>query len=589
MTGSANAAGSTPTLIDYESWGSGVRIFSGGPFAYKTTNISVLDLFAGNGGLQDVLAADDPGPIVHLDCIDDRTDGALARIGVRIVELLVHQPRECVDLPSVDRGSSAVSSPGAIKGSLRSLLLHFQGGSTFTKDIIQFHDAIFDRAIEPFEAIFGVAEFSLQVQKPVVGGLTLCRLTLHQRLQEIGDPGRKDPLLEIGQHDFVQGCRQNMATLANGLTLLQFAVLARVMLDLEFASANTPPRFVSIAWWSQPVAATLYLRGKRWSVGWKADFIEVLLRQKRRWKRGESLKAIGRAFGKQSSSIYFLVAPHGGIRPAERRRSRLALTLAEREVVSRGVTAHRSARSIAKLLGRSPSTVSREMSRNGGCDRYRATLADENAWGRARRPKCCKLATNPPLRRAVAGKLRLDWSPEQIAGWLKRTHPEDECNQVSHETIYRSLFVQARGVLKEELLSHLRSKRSMRRSRPVDPSGDKRGHIKDIVSIRQRPAAVEDRAVPGHWEGDLLSGPNNSYIATLVERHTRYVMLAKVAGKDTRTVVAALIKQAKKLPRELYKSLTGERGKELTDHRRFTLATKIDVYFCDPQSPWQRG
>src|SRR5512133_446819 len=308
-----------------------------------------------------------------------------------------------------------------------------------------------------------------------------------------------------------------------------------------------------------------------------------------RWKRGESLKAIGRAFGKQSSSIYFLVAPHGGIRPAERRRSRLALTLAEREVISRGVTAHRSARSIAKLLGRAPSTVSREMSRNGGYDRYRPTLADENAWARSRRPKCCKLATNPQLRQAVAGKLRLDWSPEQIAGWLKRTHPEDACNRLSHETIYRSLFVQARGVLKKELLSHLRSRRSMRRSRPVDPNGDKRGHIKDIVSIRQRPAAVEDRAVPGHWEGDLLSGPNNSYIATLVERHTRYVMLAKVAGKDTQTVVSALIKQAKKLPKELYKSLTWDRGKELTDHRRFTLATKIDVYFCDPPSPWQRG
>ena len=172
-----------------------------------------------------------------------------------------------------------------------------------------------------------------------------------------------------------------------------------------------------------------------------------------RWKRGESLKAIGRAFGKQSSSIYFLVAPHGGIRPAQRRRSRLALTLAEREVISRGVTAHQSARSIARLLGRSPSTVSREMSRNGGCDRYRAALADENAWARARRPKCCKLANSPRLRRAVAAKLRLDWSPEQIAGWLKRTHPEDECNQVSHETIYRSLFVQTRGVLKKELLS----------------------------------------------------------------------------------------------------------------------------------------
>src|ERR1017187_9779669 len=176
--------------------------------------------------------------------------------------------------------------------------------------------------------------------------------------------------------------------------------------------------------------------------------------------------------GKPSSSIYFLVAPHGGFRPPARHRSRLALTLSEREEISRGITGHQSARSIARLLGRSPSTVSREMSRTGGCGRYRAALADENAWARARRPKCCKLANSPRLRRAVARKLRLDWSPEQIAGWLKRTHPEDECNQVSHETIYRSLFVQTRGVLKKELLSHLRSKRSMRRSKPVDPNGD---------------------------------------------------------------------------------------------------------------------
>ena len=304
-----------------------------------------------------------------------------------------------------------------------------------------------------------------------------------------------------------------------------------------------------------------------------------------RWKRGNSsLKAIGRAWQAASSLIYFWLHRNGLV--AQRRRSRLALTLAEREVISRGVTAHRSARSIARLLGRSPSTVSREMSRNGGCDRYRATLADENAWARSRRPKCCKLANSPRLRRAVAGKLRLDWLPQQIAGWLKRTHPEDECNRVSHETIYRSLFVQTRGVLKkEELLSHLRSKRSMRRSKPVDPNGDRRGHIKDIVSIRQRPAAVEDRAVPGHWEGDLLSGPNNSYIATLVERHTRYVMLAKVAGKDTQTVVFALIKRAKKRPKELYKSLTWDRGKELTDHRRFMLATRIDVILFATAKP----
>jgi len=308
-----------------------------------------------------------------------------------------------------------------------------------------------------------------------------------------------------------------------------------------------------------------------------------------RWQNGESLKAIGRAFGKPSSSIYFQVSPYGGIRPRPRRRSRLALTLVEREEISRGIVAHQPIRAIALQVGRSPSTVSREINRNGGYDRYRAATADEHAWARARRPKRCKLAEQPRLRAAVAGKIRLNWSPEQIAGWLKRIYPDDEANRVSHETIYRSLFVQSRGVLKKELLGHLRSKRTVRRSKLADPKGDRRGQIKDLVSIRQRPAAVEDRAIPGHWEGDLLSGSKNSYIATLVERHTRYVMLAKVANKDTQTVVSALIKQAKKLPTELYKSLTWDRGKELADHRRFTLATDIVVYFCDPQSPWQRG
>ncbi len=308
-----------------------------------------------------------------------------------------------------------------------------------------------------------------------------------------------------------------------------------------------------------------------------------------RWQRGESLKAIGRAFGKPSSSIYFQVSPHGGIRPAARRRSRLALTLSERETISRGIAAHQSTRSMARLLGRSPSTVSREISRNGGYYRYRAAQADKQAWVRARRPKPCKLASSARLRQTVARKLRLHWSPEQMAGWLKRTHPEKGSDQVSHETIYRSLFVQARGVLKKELLLHLRSQRRMRRPGPKKWQGDTRGQIKDIVSISERPASVEDRAVPGHWEGDLLSGPKNSYIVTLVERHTRYVMLAKVADKSTQTVISALIKQSKKLPSELYKSLTWDRGKELTDHRRFSLATDIDVYFCDPRSPWQRG
>jgi IS30 family transposase len=308
-----------------------------------------------------------------------------------------------------------------------------------------------------------------------------------------------------------------------------------------------------------------------------------------RWQRGESLKAIGRAFGKPSSSIYFQLAPHGGIRPSARRRSRLALTLLEREEISRGIATQQSARFLARKLGRSPSTVAREISRNGGYDRYRATPADEAAWARTRRPKRCKLAENPRLRRAVASKLRLAWSPEQIAGWLKNVDPEDESQHVSHETIYRSLFVQARGVLKKELLQHLRSRRTIRRSKQAGQHGDRRGQIPDLVSIRERPPTIEDRAVPGHWEGDLLCGAKNSYIATLVERHTRYVMLAKVTDKETQTVVSALIKQAKKLPNELYKSLTWDRGMELADHRRFTLATDIDVYFCDPQSPWQRG
>jgi IS30 family transposase len=246
-------------------------------------------------------------------------------------------------------------------------------------------------------------------------------------------------------------------------------------------------------------------------------------------------------------------------------------------------------RAIATQLGRSPSTISRELHRNGGTTGYRAVKADEAAWDRARRPKRCKLACNPSLSRIIATKLRRLWSPHQIAGWLKREYPEDESHQVSHETIYRSLFIQARGVLKKELQQHLRSQRAIRRSRHANQNRDGRGQITNAVSIRERPASVEDRAVPGHWEGDLIAGSNNSYIATLVERHTRYAMLAKVKNKDTQSVVSALIKQAKKLPRELYKSLTWDRGHELADHQRFTLATDIQVYFCDPSSPWQRG
>jgi IS30 family transposase len=308
-----------------------------------------------------------------------------------------------------------------------------------------------------------------------------------------------------------------------------------------------------------------------------------------RWQRGESLSSIGRGFNKESSSIYFQISPHGGIRPASRHRSHLALTLAERETISRGIVARQSARSMAQQLGRAASTVSREINRNGGRDCYRAAKADKQAWVRACRPKQCKLARYPWLRHTVARKLTMFWSPEQIAGWLKRAYPGQEDHQVSHETIYRSLFVQARGVLKKELMLHLRSQRTMRRPGAKKWQGDARGQIKDMVSISERPAEIKDRAVPGHWEGDLVSGPNNSYVATLVERHSRYVILVKVANKNTKTVISALIKQSRKLPNELYKSLTWDRGKELMNHRQFTLATGIDVYFCDPRSPWQRG
>jgi len=308
-----------------------------------------------------------------------------------------------------------------------------------------------------------------------------------------------------------------------------------------------------------------------------------------RWQRGESLTSIGRLFDRPSSSIFNMLSPTGGIRPPPRQRSRLALTLAEREEISRGLARRQSLRAIATQLGRSPSTISRELQRNGGTECYRAVKADQAAWDRARRPKRCKLVCNQRLGRTVATKLRLQWSPQQVAGWLKCAYPEDESHQVSHETIYRSLFIQARGALKKELQQHLRTQRAIRRSKHAGMKQDRHGQILNMVSIRERPASVEDRAVPGHWEGDLIFGTNNSQIATLVERHTRYVMLAKVGGKDSETVINALIKRAHSLPKELYKSLTWDRGKEMADHQRFTLATNIKVYFCDPQSPWQRG
>jgi IS30 family transposase len=325
------------------------------------------------------------------------------------------------------------------------------------------------------------------------------------------------------------------------------------------------------------------MRKRRWFTA--TELVEVW----DRWQRGESTKEIGRVLDRGGSAVHRQLAVYGGIRPEPRCRSSRALTLVEREEISRGIAAKESIRSMALLLGRAPSTVSREIVRNGGYDSYRASEADERTWERARRPKSCRLARCPRLRELVEEKLAQVWSPEQIAGWLKHSFPDNESLHVSHETIYRSLFIQARGALKKELTAYLRSKRTIRRSAQSSRKGHGGGQIEDMISIRERPASVEDRAVPGHWEGDLIEGSRNTFIATLVERHSRYVMLAKVPNKKTETVVNALIEHAHQLPTELYKSLTWDRGLEMADHKRFTLATDIAVYFCDPRSPWQRG
>jgi IS30 family transposase len=308
-----------------------------------------------------------------------------------------------------------------------------------------------------------------------------------------------------------------------------------------------------------------------------------------RWKSGQCVADIARALGRRNKSgVYRILALEGGIAPIPRRRAVAALRLEEREEISRGIAASRSVRWIARDLGRTPSTVSREIRRNGGSQAYRAGLADRRAWDQALRPKPCRLSLQTPLRWRVAQKLALQWSPEQIAGWLKRQFPTNPDMQLSHETIYRSLFIQTRGVLKKELTAHLRTARQMRQAKGgTTKSG--LGQIVDTVSIRERPAEAEDRAVPGHWEGDLLSGADNTHIATLVERHSRFAMLLKVPSKDTATVVGALAKHIGKLPQELRRSLTWDRGKEMASHKSFTLATKVQVYFCDPRSPWQRG
>jgi transposase, IS30 family len=326
------------------------------------------------------------------------------------------------------------------------------------------------------------------------------------------------------------------------------------------------------------------IQRKRWRLS-PAEKIDIW----RRWKCGQSQHEIGRAYGRPHPTIRKILLPCGGIAPAARRRSRLSLTLAEREDISRGIASDSSIREIARLLKRSASTVSREVARHGGRPAYRAHDADRRAWVSALRPKRCLLTGNRRLRDVVASKLMLDWSPEQISGWLKTRYPNNESMHVSHETIYRSLFIQARGVLKKELMDHLRSKRRMRRSRHASEHGHSRGQIVDAISIRERPAEAEDRAIPGHWEGDLLAGGKNSYIATLVERHSRFLMLIKVPSKDTAVVVAALSKRVRKLPATLRRSLTWDRGLEMAKHKAFTVATDVQVYFCDPQSPWQRG
>ena len=307
----------------------------------------------------------------------------------------------------------------------------------------------------------------------------------------------------------------------------------------------------------------------------------------RRWRDGQSLREIGAAIGRDSGTVHWHVKQRGGIAPHARVRSQRHLSLSDREEISRGLVAGRSLRSIAQGLGRPPSTISREVQRNGGAQAYRAVAAEQCAWANAARPKIWRLASNESLREVVTQKLKVDWAPQQIAGWLRREYENQPQMQVSHETIYRSLFVQAKSTLKKELLAQLRSKRQVRRTMVLQQR--KQGQIVGAVSIRERPACVEDRAVPGHWEGDLIVGARSTQIATLVERRSRYVMLAKLGAKDSQTVVDALIERVKKLPSNLMRTLTWDRGTELAQHARFTVATDVQVYFCDPRSPWQRG
>jgi IS30 family transposase len=305
-----------------------------------------------------------------------------------------------------------------------------------------------------------------------------------------------------------------------------------------------------------------------------------------RWRAGEPVKQIATALRRPAGTIQMHIYHRGGCAPATRKRRSEALSLREREEISRGLCAERSMRQIAQALQRAPSTISREVARHGGTCHYRARLADQRAWQRASRPKPCKLAVHGPLREQVQRKLALLWSPEQIAIYLARRFKSNNSMRVSHETIYRSLFIQSRGALRRELTAYLRTQR---RSRKAQQRSTGQGQILQALSIRERPAEAQDRAVPGHWEGDLLCGSKSTQIATLVERHSRFVLLVKLPAKDTATVVNALSKQMAKLPVQLRRSLTWDRGLELAEHARFTLATKMPVYFCDPRSPWQRG
>lgn len=308
-----------------------------------------------------------------------------------------------------------------------------------------------------------------------------------------------------------------------------------------------------------------------------------------RWRQGQSISSISRALDRRTKGgVQRIVVVHGGIAPSPRRRAAWTLELGEREVISRGIAAGLAIRAIARSLGRSPSTISREIARNGGARAYRATRADKQAWERALRPKQCRLACSEGLRWLVAQKLALQWSPEQVAGWLRREYPGDPSMRISHEAIYRSLFIQSRGVLKKELTAHLRTRRQMRLPKGAQ-SRTGQGQILDMISIRERPAEAEDRAIPGHWEGDLLAGAKDTNIVTLVERYSRFTMLVKLARRDSATVVAALADRIGTLPEELRRSLTWDQGKEMARHKSFTIATDLQVYFCDPRSPWQRG